>query len=160
MSALSELKKCLSCLKTGHKICKIEENEISGKISQESTMKEPNSLLQRWQGTRVDEQFFPVNTAKYPIDTEDFGNFYIQIMEACQPFYQPMDYEKSCQFRIPARLEDGLAGNETGKFQGNPQEAASVSHKLFDNILMTTGRLAGSSHVYFAISDEQESGHR
>jgi hypothetical protein len=62
----------------------------------------------------------------YEIATNDIGNdMYVQIMEACQPFYQSSEKYDSATFKIPPRLEDGLGITSQTSGEGNPQDGAS-----------------------------------
>jgi hypothetical protein len=65
---------------------------------------------------------------QYEIATSDLDNMiYVQIMEACHPFYQFSEKVESATFKIPPRLEDGLGiTSQTSSREGNPQDGASL----------------------------------
>lgn len=82
-------------------------------------MAEENPLMQIWTP-------LPAHPQQHEIATSDLGNIYVQIMEACHPFYQLSEKYDSATFKIPPRLEDGLniIGKTLGE-GGNPQDGAA-----------------------------------
>jgi ribosomal protein L31 len=90
-------------------------------------MAEENHPMQRWTHLPVAYTLMQAHPQQYEIAaTSDLGNIYVQIMEACHPFYQLSEKYDSATFKIPPRLEDGLGiTSQTSAEGGNPQDGAS-----------------------------------
>jgi hypothetical protein len=86
---------------------------------------EENLLMQRWTLLPSRDALVEAHPQQCEIATSDLGNIYVQIMEACHPFYQFSERLDSATFKIPPRLEDGLGITSQTSGEGNPQDGVS-----------------------------------